>query len=568
MRFTIKTKMKKNQLFKKEKGREKMKKRILALILSLAMMIALVACGSDQKGTVSNTETPNAEKDVVTEGPKTDLSASANEITSATVETLNVGLMMDVGDFNPWTFTGMGANHAIWGIYQPLMHLVDGEYYPGVLKSYTFSDDGLTLEGEIYDYIEDCDGNHYTADDVEFSMRKAMESNPELAGLIADIKVTGDYTFKFELCHELYVGELNTIMRWNIVSQKAYEDSVDEMHTTPVGSGPYRMTNYTSGYMFTYEKQDNFWQTDLTQISPRDMANVDTVNFYIITESAQRTIALEQGSIDFCSSVNSSDLDKFYDSDEYSVMSYLNNMSMTLFPNCGEYSPCQDLNLRLAICYAINNQAVLDSVYDGKGTLLYCGAPEWDIGVNPDWANADTYYGYDIDLAKDYLENSNYHGETLTIMCSADEASNNTSQLVKAFLEQIGIKTEIQSYESTVFNQYRQEPEMWDILIQTTTANFYYVQAMFSNFAESRWASGGGINFAFDDKLQELLNTCLPETGVSADDIDALEQYIIDNCYMMGMVNPDNFAVVPSNVESLTLSYRNLPIAGATVFSD
>lgn len=544
-------------------------KKGLALILAAALLtVSLTACSSGDNGNSESTTSPTTSQDsnVVNNG-ETDLSSSVDQLSSGTVEVLNVGLLSDVGDFNPWTFTGQGANHAIWGIYQPLMHLSDGEYYPGVLKTYTFSDDGLSIDCEIFDYIYDWEGNHYTADDVKFSMDMAAESNPELKGLISEVVVTGEYTFRFDLYRELYVGELNTIMRWNIVSQKAYEESPDEMHTTPVGSGPYKMTNYTSGYMFTYEKVDDFWQTDLSQLCARDMANAETVNFYIITEASQRTIALEQGTIDFCSSINTEDLDKFYDSDTYQVMSYLNNMSMTLFPNCGEDSLCSDLNLRLAICYAINNQSILDSVYSGNGSVLFCGAPEWDIGVNPDWANADNYYGYDVELAKEYLEKSSYNGETLTIMCASDEDSNNTCQLVKAFLEQIGIKTEIQSYESTVFNQYRQESDMWDILIQTCSANFYYVQAMYSNFDKDRWASGGGINFAYDSTLQELLDACMPEVGVTEADIDALEQYIVDNCYMMGLANADNFAVVPKNVESLTLSYRNLPIAGASIFS-
>lgn len=549
-------------------------KKITALALALIMVFALTACGgggggeTNQGGSV-NTDTQNNNNNAASnaEESETNLAVSAGELESGTVETLNVGLLMDISDFNPWTFTGMGANHAIWGIYQPLMHLYDGEYYPGVLKSYTMSDDGLVLDCEMYDNIHDWAGNHYTADDILFSMEMATASNPELEEFIAQIDKTGDYSVKITLNRQLYVGELNTIMRYNIVSQKAFEESTDDMHTTPVGSGPYKMVNYTSGYMFTYEKVDDFWQTDLSQLCPRDMANADTVNFYIITESSQRSIALEQGTIDFCSSVNSSDLDNFKNSDKLKVMSYLNNMSMTLFGNCSEQSPCSDLNLRLAICYAINNQSILDSVYDGMGTLLYCGAPEWDTGVNPEWANADNYYQYSPELAAQYLAESSYNNEMLTIMCASDESSNNTSQMVKAFLEQIGIQSEIQSYESTVFNQYRQDPDKWDILIQTTTANFYYAQAMYSDFATSRWAAGGGINFCYDDQLQELLNACMPEVGVTQEDLDTLEQYLIDNCYIMGIVNPDNYAVVPANVESLTLSYRNLPIAGASIFA-
>lgn len=554
-------------------------KKSLAMILSFVMVFALLltACGGGNKDNnsqgngdagASNTGSGSEENNGNSEDIRTEGSGTAATVTSARRDVLNVGLLMDVGDFNPWSFTGQGANNAIWGLYQPMLHFVDGQYYPSTVKEWSMSDDGLTFSGEIFDYIHDWAGNHYTASDVKFSLEAAMEVWPELTDIVASVEATGDYTFEVHFTRELYVGELDTITRTNVVSEAAYNDSPDEMHTTPVGSGPYKMVDYTSGYLISYETVDDFWQTDASQIHVRDMANADKVNFYILTESAQRSIGLEQRTIDFCSSVSANDLDKFASMDGYKLMSYPNNQSITLFPNCSENSVCQDVNLRLAICYAISNQAILDSVYNGRGQLNHDIAPSWDVGYNPDWDTEDNYYNYDPAKAAEYLAQSNYNNETLVIMCTADETSTNMAQLIVAFLEQVGIKATIDSYESTVYNQYSQDPAKWDILLKLTTANIFVAQANYSQLSSTRYVSGGGVSFIYDDHLQELLNACMSETNSTQDDRDALHEYIVENCYLMGLVNPGSYAVVPDTVTTLTLSYRNLPIAGASIFAE
>jgi len=534
-------------------------KRVSSLLLALVMLLSLAACGSSD-GDASASASTSA-----SQSASSSADASA-EITGVQQDVVNVGISADCTNFNPWSFSGTGANAAIWSLYQPLLQPVNGEYQPSIMKNYEISDDGLSVSGEIFDYIYDWEGNHITVDDVIFSWGKACEAYPQNASLVDEIVKDSDYSLTIVLARALYVGEFESIARLFVVSETAFENSADEMNATPVGTGPYKLTAYTSGYMFTYEKVEDWWQTDASQIHARDVANVNTINWYVITESAQRTIALEQGTIDMCGSISDQDLAQFEKSDAYQLYSIADNLSMNLFPNCDESSLCNDLNLRLAICYAISNQAVLDSVYNGNGTVMYEHSPNWAVGYDKAWEKEDNYYGYDAKVAAEYLEASDYNGETLTIICTTDENSVNTAQMVQNFLLQIGIQTEVTSYESTVFTQYIQSPDMWDIMLYSRPTNMYYINAIYSTLSAARNEWGGSINFVYDDNLEALINLCYYEETSTAANLQTLHEYLIENCYVMGLVNGELYSVIPDSVQDVTMSWRKTIIPGACVY--
>jgi ABC-type transport system substrate-binding protein len=492
-------------------------------------------------------------------------------------DVVNIGIGTDISSFAPWqqSRSSGGWADAIHGIYQGLVSYEyditnpgqDETYAPQIMKSFKMADDGLSMDCEIYDYITDSAGNHITMDDVLFSYEKAIEVNPSWTHTIKNIIKTGDYTFTMEFGRLLMANDFPPIMRAEIVSKKAYEESPDGMKTTPVGTGPYTLTARTEGYSFTYTKREDFWQTDDSQKSPRDFANVKTINWYVISESAQRTIALEQGTIDICASISEVDLDKFDGKGGYWTYKFPSMNSMVMYPNCNTGKPTSDLNLRLAICYAINNQAIASSVYGGQAVPLYEAAADWTVGYNKAWDSEDNYYHYDIDKAKEYLGKSSYNGEKLVIICQSDEKSVNTAQLLQNFLLQIGIQTDVQSYEGAVFTQYIENPDIWDLMVRTLAAGGgYYSIALQTPVDRDKYSWGGTMNFYYDDALQNLLLGA-QVTPLDQGAVDALHRYVVDECLVMGFVNIQSSIVVPDDMTGVVLSSRNTIMPGACTYS-
>jgi len=534
-------------------------KKLCSLLLALAMLFALAACGGGAKES-----TPATDSGTASDTPQ---ESTPSEIASLQRDVVNVGIDADITDFYPWQQGTGGYNTAIWGLFQSLLEYDPDtdSYWPSIMKTYTIAADGLSMEGEIFDNIHDWQGNPITVDDIVFTLGLVREAFVEMDGYLDEIIKIDDYHFKYTFPRQLYVNEFTNLTNYKIVSQKAFEESEDQMHTSPVGTGPYKLTKHEDGYMFTYEKVEDFWQTDETQISPRDRANVNTINWYVIAESTQRTNALKQGTIDICGTISATDLEQFDGKDGYKLAEYYDNLSMTLFCNADTSSPLNDKNLRLAVCYAISTDAILNSVYKGLGTALHEGAPSWTAGYNASWDSEDNYYNYSVDKAKEYLAKTTYKDEVLTILCTTGTPAT-TAEVIKTLLEQVGIKTEIAAREAATFNQELKDPTLWDIMVKTCPANNAYVQAINSSFSQSRYAWGGSLNFVYDDTLEAALQKALVDSSEA--NLNALHKIIIDNCYVMGLVNYKSFVVVPDWVESIVLSTRKTIIPGGCVYTE
>lgn len=545
-------------------------KRITALLLVTAMILTLFAgCGSNNQpqATAAAANDPTmevgsaAEVDVVAKGDGTAEHVIRDSIT--------VGVQSDPADFAPWAANSNGRTNALWGLYQELGHIISGEFVPAIVKEYTIAEDGKSMTCTIFDYITDSAGNKLTANDVKFS----FETGTALGyitgvSMIDEIVVDNDYQFTFKFGKELRLGDLDTIFRTAIVTQAAYEADPNGMSTNPVGTGPYTLTSYTAGSSFTYTAREDFWQTDENYLCARDRANVKTINYVILAESSQRTMALEQKSIDMCSEISNEDIGEFREGGAYSgdywTYGVPDNLSLLIFCNCDSSRLTSNKDLRTAIFYAINAETILQSVYNGNGTNPKSMSPTWGTGYAASVDSEDNYYNYSVDKAKEYLEKAGYNGEELTILTEATGNVANSAVLVQAFLSAAGINAKIQSVDSTILQATYTNPDGWDILLTQNACNTYAVTA-FNPLSSDRYTTGT-INHIYDDKLQELLATAYAMSTAGEESFKALHDYVVENAYGMSLVNYTTTYVVPSFMDSVCLSYKKSFIPGGCTY--
>lgn len=545
-------------------------KRITALLLVTAMILTLFAgCGSNNQpqATAAAANDPTmevgsaAEVDVVAKGDGTAEHVIRDSIT--------VGVQSDPADFAPWAANSNGRTNALWGLYQELGHIISGEFVPAIVKEYTIAEDGKSMTCTIFDYITDSAGNKLTANDVKFS----FETGTALGyitgvSMVDEIVVDNDYQFTFKFGKELRLGDLDTIFRTAIVTQAAYEADPNGMSTNPVGTGPYTLTSYTAGSSFTYTAREDFWQTDENYLCARDRANVKTINYVILAESSQRTMALEQKSIDMCSEISNEDIGEFREGGAYSgdywTYGVPDNLSLLIFCNCDSSRLTSNKDLRTAIFYAINAETILQSVYNGNGTNPKSMSPTWGTGYAASVDSEDNYYNYSVDKAKEYLEKAGYNGEELTILTEATGNVANSAVLVQAFLSAAGINAKIQSVDSTILQATYTNPDGWDILLTQNACNTYAITA-FNPLSSDRYTTGT-INHIYDDKLQELLATAYAMSTAGEESFKALHDYVVENAYGMNLVNYTTTYVVPSFMDSVCLSYKKSFIPGGCTY--
>jgi ABC-type transport system substrate-binding protein len=497
--------------------------------------------------------------------------------TTAIRDVINIGIVADPGDLSPWAAPNSGRADTEEMLYQSLATNINGELASLLYKEYKLSDDEKYLDVFLYDYIHDSAGNPLKASDVIFCFDTAISlGSTQSIAMCEKVEALDEYSVRFYFNKTLYMGELARLLsQFFIVTRAAYEASPDGMATSPVGTGPYKVTKYTSGYLLSFERIPNYWQTNDSLTPARAKANIKTVNYYIIRETSQMTMALENGSIDISWHVGNDDMYLFNEGGQqagkYKIYQVPDNLIAEIFLNNDKSSITgQNTDLRRAIYYAINSAVILQSVYNGSGTVTYDIARPGNLGYSKSWETEDNYYHYNLDKAKEYFAKSGYKPDqlTLNLLCESAATYSNIAVLVQAFLSQIGITVKINAVQSALLDSYHQDPEKWDILVVANGSATYVVDVYGTSMVASRHPWNGTTNFIKDDKLQQLVEAAMLQKSYGAATVEALHQYMIENAYGMGTVNFYNNYIIPKDLSTVELSYKKAILPGACTYTN
>lgn len=502
--------------------------RVMAAFLALSMSLTLSACS---KGSSSSAVSlPENQEEI-------ELGQSDIKATDTVADSVSIALANDDVEFSPWSGNQGGRGNNIWLIYQPLVWLVDGEMTNCLIESYEKIDD-TTVTVTLYDYIKDSAGNPITASDVVFSYTKAKEEGAVKGASYFDtVTATGDYTVQFTFSRALALGELEqTFSQVYIVSEKSYEESGDGMLLNPIGTGRYVLSNYESGSSITFKENEDYWQTNEDLVTVRDVANVKEITYYIITEATQRAIAVEEGTVDFAD-ISVADLESVTAAGK-SVYKYQNTLTYYMAANCSEDSVLQNEALRKAVFYAIDSSQLAAGLTSTSGFPVYDMMCSNYVDYLDSFETEDNFYtNASLETAAKYLEEAGYEpGEvTLTLIGDSSQVVQDLSVLLQAILEQVGIKVEVELYQSNIISTYTSDSAAWDLYIEQKADNLYMVNAWANVLDKDKYEWGGTVNFVFDDTLQEMLDVARTEETHTEENILALHDYIVDKAYLRGL---------------------------------
>ncbi len=197
-----------------------------------------------------------------------------------------------------------------------------------------------------------------------------------------------------------------------------------------------------------------------------------------------------------------------------------------VFNMCGvdgnQNEAMQDINVRMAISYAIDCESILRDIYFDSGEMLNSGVPSTYESNNDVVTNI-----YDPELAIELLEDSDYDMDrTLTLMYYyTDSVSLYFMEEVAEYLEAVGFQVEIvQSVETTELYEDRE----YDILLKGLSAfslNDWYSEYSSTNPNLSS-LFGGVTEF---EELVNALNIQVEKDEINAtlQELQALEQELL-----------------------------------------
>lgn len=426
----------------------------------------------------------------------------------------------------------------------------DKELEPWIAKSWTTNDNGFTYDIEINQGVKDSAGNDITASDIAWYISTAKEKalKPVFAK-VESVTQTGDYTLQVKMTSNV-VGSFEKILTDTYaISQAAYEASSDEFGSELISTSPYKVTEFTANSILSLEIRDDYWQ-DVNNLPECVRPVVDKISFHSIPEASQMGIALETGTIDMAIRVDSSTGAQFVGNENYTVELTEGHQGWQLFFSGADTSVCaDDVKLRQAICYAIDADGLVTGLCAGYGTPMYDAHSPVMVGYNTKW-ESEEYYPYDVEKAKELLAESNYNGETLSILVSSATFSQRLGQMVQSYLMAAGINVELNVADSALYTATRLDGTKYDMVINTIGGT-YLSDAWAIRYDPAAYATGDATS-RHDYDLAELLYTAWTPDGWTEENIDAVHYYLKDNAISYGMVNPQNMTIWRSDLDLQT----------------
>jgi len=287
----------------------------------------------------------------------------------------------------------------------------EGQIQPALAESWEQVDD-VTY---VYTLREDAqfqDGTPVTVDDVIFSIEKAQD--PEVSpgfsfylGGIASMEETAEreLTITLSAPDATFATLMSTTGALYVTSRAYWEANEGTIGTSEgllLGTTPYQVTEFVPDSHVAFERVDSWWG---------GVPEIETVRVDFIPDENTRLLAAQSGQIDVAFNVPFQQAEQ-WESIGGAEVQYLNDLSYVGLLFDLTVAPFDDVKVREAFAHAVDREAIVSSVLDGRGEVaLAISTPESLFAAyGPEGAAealaAGDQFAFDLDAAAAALAES------------------------------------------------------------------------------------------------------------------------------------------------------------------
>ena len=362
-------------------------RKILAMVMALALLCATFAACGDTSGTSSSAGTSSTASD----SGDSSAAEEGETATGGSGGTLNMRNTME-----PTSLNTLLATYAY--DFTPINAMIECLYrddendvpQPAGAETVDISDDKLVYTFHLREDATWSNGDPVVATDYEFAWQQAL--NPEVASDYAymlyfihnaepyfngevewsevGVKVIDDYTLEVTLDNPLpYATDLFAFPTLAPINQKFYEEVGADKYATDAEyfccNGMYELTEWSHNSQIVFQKREEYWNADA--VGP------DTIVYKIITDSQAGLNSYLSREIDY-TDLDSGEVVQQAEAAGFEVGVKPARSSYYLIVNT-EDEFMSNQNLRLALAYAIDKQALIDTVYQNDNQPMTSFTP-------------------------------------------------------------------------------------------------------------------------------------------------------------------------------------------------
>lgn len=364
----------------------------------------------------------------------------ATEGDSKSGGSLTFGLAAEPTTMDPYIQNGTHGRTVKLAIFRGLYNYNEnGELEAELAESHTTNDDLTSYTFTLRD-AKFHNGDPVTAEDVKYTFERILDPDSgatfktELS-IIDSVEVVDGKTVTFNLSEPSAPFVHYTALPESVIVSKSYtEENGEDVATNPMGAGPFKFVTWAQGSNIVVEKFEDYYK--------EGQPYLDQIEFQFYTDENTRVNALRAGDVDLIESVPWKDTESIGNTDNLKLAS-ANGPFMSLQFNT-DFEPFSKPEVRKAIAYGIDRNAIINTAFSGRGEPIYGMATlEGYMGYDE---KLTTYFEHDVEKAKELLSEAGYPNGFKTTLLSTSQYGmhEQTAVAVQSELKKIGIEVELE----------------------------------------------------------------------------------------------------------------------------
>ncbi|SRR5579871_68883 len=377
--------------------------------------------------------------------------ASSPYTSAAPSSTFTVVQNADALNLDPWNTSdnpGLGIVRAFYDRlfeFSPTMKVQE----TGLVASWSVSSDGLTYTFKLRPGIKFQDGTPFNAQAVKANIDFVLnpDNHQQKYGFYhnathlqgATVIDTNTVALKLSAPSALLIFNLAHPSAGMISPAALAKYGAAAIGSHPVGTGPYIFDSWVRGNRIVGRRNPGYWRSN--------SAGPDEIIFRDVPDATQALAMLKTGEAQFVYPIDPVDVKALAGQSGIQVVNRPSILTTTLSMN-ELHAPFNKRNVRLAMNYAVNKQALISTLYLGYAHEMHSLAGSQLAGYVPVGT-----YPFDLTKARQLLAESGYpNGFTATLWGLNDTFTQKEMVFLQQQLSQVGVKVVITPMEAGVLD--------------------------------------------------------------------------------------------------------------------
>jgi peptide/nickel transport system substrate-binding protein len=363
-------------------------------------------------------------------------------VTEQPAHTLTIGATSEPDSMDAWHNAAAAIPQVVlYNVYETLVKVdADGKLKPLLAQAWELSPDGLTYTFRLNPAAKFASGRPVDAAAVVANIQRLKADAKLTPALQAQLAVVASAS-AIE-AHQVQIKLVHPSIMWLYDMSSTLGMMLDpsftgDPATATAGSGPYALKAQNKGQSVVLTPNSAYWGTP---------ARFSTVTFRYYSDANAMNASMLSGDLDVISNLQAPDaLSQFSDTSRFTTISGTTNGEVVLGLN-HQNKALAKLDVRRALTMAIDRKQLLNTVWNGQGTLI----GSMSVPTDPWYEDLTGTNPYNPDEARKLLKAAGYgDGLTLRLRVPTFPYAQKSAQFVASALRDVGVTAKVEELDFT-----------------------------------------------------------------------------------------------------------------------